>query len=94
MLGGKQDKYKLRKKGRKGQKKNKDKLHKKGRTRQQKNTVKKTFAERQRKVNACMTKLILYSMLKEKNASAISKQLKRMKGNNKIHNSKRNKSSD
>ena len=72
-----------RKKNLLGKKQDKDQLRKKGRKRQQKNKVKKTLSEIQRKVNttACMTKLILYSRLNEKKASAISKQVKRIKGN-------------
>ena len=43
---------------------------------------------------SCNIKLILYSRLNEKKASAISKQVKRIKSNDKIQNSKRNKSSN
>ena len=52
--------------------------------------------ERQSEVNvtACITKLIFYSRLNEKKASAISRQVKRIKGNDKIQGSKGNKKSD
>ena len=45
-------------------------------------------------VTACITKLILYSRLNEKKASAISRQVKRIKGNDKIQASKGNKKTD
>ena len=52
--------------------------------------------ERQTAVNmtSCITKLIFYSRLNEKKASAISRQVKRIKGNDKIQDSKGNKKSD
>merc|ERR1712223_201241 len=52
--------------------------------------------ERQSGVNmtSCITKLIFYSRLNEKKASAISRQVKRIKGNDKIQDSKGNKKSD
>ena len=50
--------------------------------------------KRIKKWKKCTTKLILYSRLNEKKASAISKQVKRIKGNDKIQNSKWKKSSN
>ena len=52
--------------------------------------------ERQSGVNvtACITKLIFYSRLNEKKASAISRQVKRIKGNDKIQDSKGKKNLD
>ena len=80
-IGEKQEKY--RKKGKKGKKNNRS-----GKTLDQ-------GAERQSDNGAaCMTKLILYSRLNEKKASAISKQVKRIKGNDKIQKSKWNKKSN
>ena len=45
-------------------------------------------------VTACLAKVIFYSRLNEKKASAISKQVKRIKSNDKIQKSKKNKKSD
>jgi len=61
-------------------------------------TVQKTGrgGGRQATVNmtTCITNLVLYSRLNEKKASSISKQVKRIKGNDKVQGSKKDKKSD
>ena len=79
--------------GRKQEKGQKQKKSKKG---QKRNRSRQFLGGRQSEINvtACITKLILYSRLNEKKASAISRQVKRIKGNDKIQGSKWNKKLD
>ena len=69
---------------------------KKGKKTGKTNRSGRIMKERQSGVNmtSCITKLIFYSRLNEKKASAISRQVKRIKGNDKIQDSKGNKKSD
>ena len=78
----------------KGRKQEKGQLLKKSKKGQKTNRLRGSGRQSGVNVTACITKLIFYSRLNEKKASAISRQVKRIKGNDKIQDSKGNKKSD
>merc|ERR1719193_1735073 len=78
----------------KGRKQEKGQLLKKSKKGQKTNRLRGSGRQSGVNVTACIAKLIFYSRLNEKKASAISRQVKRIKGNDKIQDSKGNKKSD
>merc|ERR1719193_528216 len=90
----KQEGGRKRGKNLKGRKQEKGQLLKKSKKGQKTNRLRGSGRQSGANVTACITKLIFYSRLNEKKASAISRQVKRIKGNDKIQDSKGNKKSD